>query len=96
MPDVGGWFRTARDGAVALPSVNAWGPRPGEFGRVSPDADVRGAAVTGSPLAARYTQAVDRESAYELLQRRAEATARERDAAEAEAIEEAHAVHCAA
>lgn len=44
MPDVGGWFRTARDGAVALPSVNAWGPRPGEFGRVSPDADVRAAA----------------------------------------------------
>lgn len=45
--------------------------------------DVLDAAVSGSPLAARYAQAVDRESAHELLQQRAEATARARDAAEA-------------
>jgi hypothetical protein len=45
--------------------------------------EVLTATVAASPIAARYAQAVDRESAYELLQSRAEATARERDAAEA-------------
>ena len=42
--DVGGWFRTAVDGAVALPATPAWGPGTGGFGLVSPDKDVDAAA----------------------------------------------------
>ena len=42
--DVGGWFRTARDGPVALPATPAWGPGTGGFGLVSPDKDIDAAA----------------------------------------------------
>lgn len=42
--DVGGWFRTARDGAVTLPERNMWVPGAAGFGRVSPETDVRAAA----------------------------------------------------
>lgn len=40
-PDVGGWFRTARDGSVALPG---WAPGAGGFGLSSSD-EVRGRAL---------------------------------------------------
>lgn len=42
--DVGGWFRTAVDGAVALPTKDAWGPGTGGFGRISHDDDLVAAA----------------------------------------------------
>ena len=39
--DVGGWFRTASDGALQLPKVAPWGPIAGEeFGRVSAVEDI--------------------------------------------------------
>ncbi|MDF1488130.1 NAD-dependent protein deacetylase [Tessaracoccus caeni] len=43
IPDVGGWFRTARDGSVTLP---AWSPGITGFGRSSSDADVEKALQT--------------------------------------------------
>lgn len=42
--DVGGWFRTALDGAVVLPNTAAWGPGTGDFGRASHDDDLAAAA----------------------------------------------------
>lgn len=42
--DVGGWFRTAVDGAVVLPNTAAWGPGTGGFGRTSHEADLIAAA----------------------------------------------------
>ncbi len=52
MPDVGGWFRTAVDGGVTLPSTGAWGPGTGGFGRTSPEEDVVAAArrIAGSTV----------------------------------------------
>lgn len=49
--DVGGWFRTARDGPVALPATPTWGPGTGGFGLVSPDKDIDAAArmIRGRP-----------------------------------------------
>ncbi|CAM5780866.1 helicase HerA-like domain-containing protein [Cellulomonas persica] len=55
-----------------------------------PTADLA-AAVAASPLTPRYAEAVDRESAYELLTARAERTAAERVAAEKAAEEAAQA-----
>ncbi len=48
------------------------------------DAAGRAWTVRASPLAGRYDQAIDRESAYEILARRAEAAARDAAAASAE------------
>lgn len=42
--DVGGWFRTAVDGAVVLPNTAAWGPGTGNFGRQSHRDDLDAAA----------------------------------------------------
>ena len=44
VPDVGGWFRTADDGAVGLPVIQGWGPSTGGFGLVSDDADLHAGA----------------------------------------------------
>lgn len=41
--DVGGWFRSADEDAVALPTAPRWGPSTGGFGRVSPDDDLAAA-----------------------------------------------------
>lgn len=43
----------------------------------------RRTAITGSPLAGRYDKAIDRESAHELLRKRAEKTAKQAQAREA-------------
>lgn len=71
-------------GEKGVPTPVAWTRLRAPQSLMAPaPADVLAAAVSGSPLAGRYAEAVDRESAYELLQRRAEATAREQEAAEA-------------
>ncbi|MGW6129776.1 helicase HerA-like domain-containing protein [Cellulomonas sp. NPDC055163] len=71
-------------GEKGVPTPVAWTRLRAPQSLMAPaPADVLAAAVAGSPLAGRYAQAVDRESAYELLQRRAEATAREQEAAAA-------------
>ena len=44
-------------------------------------------AMTGSPLAGKYDTVIDRRSAYEILRQRAEAAAREAEAAEAQKAE---------
>lgn len=41
--DVGGWFRTATDGAVALPQAPGWGPGTGGFGQTSTAQEIRAA-----------------------------------------------------
>jgi DNA helicase HerA-like ATPase len=46
------------------------------------DAGTRAALIAASPLAGKYDRAVDRDSAHEMLARRAEAAAREAEAAE--------------
>ncbi|GEA80601.1 helicase HerA-like domain-containing protein [Cellulomonas sp. CW35] len=75
-------------GEKGVPTPVAWTRLRAPQSSMDPaPADEQTAAVTASPLAARYAQAVDRESAYELLTARAEQSAAERLAAQQAAQE---------
>jgi Tfp pilus assembly protein PilX len=72
--------------------------RPPSSGLGPIDAGTRAALIAASPLAGKYDRAIDRDSAHEMLARRAEAAAREAEAAErasARAAEEERAFRAA-
>ncbi len=79
-------------GEKGVPTPVAWTRLRAPQSSMDPaPADGLAAAVAASPLTPRYAEAVDRESAYELLTVRAERTAAERTAAEQAAKDAAEA-----